>query len=43
MVSRLSRWEYLLQMMSTQMNKLTTSLMMFITLDANRTKYTLNT
>lgn len=43
MVSLLSRCEYLLQMMSTQMNKLTTSLMMFIRLDANLMKYTLNT
>lgn len=43
MVSLLSRCEYLLQMISTQMNRLTTSLMMFIRLDANLMKYTLNT
>lgn len=43
MVSLLSRFEYLLQMISTQMNKLTTSLIMFIRLDANLMKYTLNT
>lgn len=43
MVSLLSRCEYLLQMINTQMNKLTTSLMMFIRLDANLMKYTLNT
>lgn len=38
MVSLLSRCEYLLQMMSTQMKRLTTSLTMLIRLDARRTK-----